>query len=191
MVNSTIRVIAYYYLWYLYDYVVVSSTISWETIMSCERTRTAAYSSDICWRILYQIIGLGKGYNDTASHLNVDSLTVHRIIACFEQTGDVSKSKCPPNAGVTKLTYIRKYFILDLVIDKPGIYLREIQEELFQATGIDISEGRICHYLEECEFTRQKMAVTASQRNDLLRVLSLLMKWDQINETKSVNLPSA
>ena len=106
--------------------------------------------------------------------MNVDSSTVRKIIARFEQTGDVSKNKYPPNTGVKKVTDIRKFFILDLVIDKTGIYLREIQEELFQATGIDISEGRICHYLEECEFTRQKMAVTASQRNDLLRAQYLI-----------------
>jgi len=45
---------------------------------------------------------------------------------------------------------------------------------LFQATGIDISESRIWHYLDKWGITRQKMAVTATQRNDLLRAQYLL-----------------
>jgi len=88
-----------------------------------------------------QVIGLEKGHNDTANHLNVDPSTAHRIRVRFEQPGDVNL----PNTDVTKLTNIGKYFTLDLVIDKPGIYQ---QEELPQATGIRISEARICCYLQ-------------------------------------------
>jgi len=46
--------------------------------------------------------------------------------------------------------------LLELVLNRPGIYLREIKEELFQARGIDDGEGRLCHYFEESGFTRQK-----------------------------------
>ena len=56
--------------------------------MSCERNRTAAYSLDIRWRIVYQVIGLGEAHKNVAEHLNVNPSTVHRIITCFEQTGD-------------------------------------------------------------------------------------------------------
>ena len=137
--------------------------------MSCEQNRTVAYCSDIHWTIVYQVIGFGKAHKDIADHLNVDPSTVSRLIARFVQTGEVSKNKYPSNASMTKLTDIGKYFVLELVLDRPGIYLREIKEELFQATGIDVSEGRLCRYLEESGFTRQKMAVTATQRNELLR----------------------
>ena len=91
--------------------------------MSCERNRTAACSLDIHLRIVYQVIGLGKAHKDVAEHLNVNP---SNVITRFEQTGDVSKNKYPPNISVTKLSDIGKYYILDLVIEKPGIHLREI-----------------------------------------------------------------
>ena len=36
--------------------------------MSCERNRTAAYSLDIHWRIVYQVIGLREAHKDVAEH---------------------------------------------------------------------------------------------------------------------------
>ena len=41
---------------------------------------------------------------------------------------------------ITKLSEIGKQYIMELAIDKPGMYLAEIQQELFQATAIDVSE---------------------------------------------------
>lgn len=63
---------------------------------------------------------------------------------------------------------------MELSIDKPGIYLAEIQKELFQATGIDVSVSTICRTLQKNGFTRQKIAVTALQRNELLRAQYML-----------------
>jgi len=60
------------------------------------------------------------------------------------------------------------------VIEKPGIYLNETKEELLQATGIDISEGRICRHLREWGFTRQKMSLAAIQRDEVVRAEYIL-----------------
>ena len=89
--------------------------------MSCESYRTAAYSSDIHWRIVFQVVGLGKSHENVAHHLNMDPSTVSRIVARFEQTGDISKNKYPPNTARTKLSDVGKSIILELVIDRPGI----------------------------------------------------------------------
>ncbi|XP_065915597.1 uncharacterized protein [Dysidea avara] len=140
--------------------------------MSCERYRTAAYSSDIRWRIVHQVIGLEKTCRDVATNLNIDPSTVQRTVDRFKQTGDVQKRSYP--RGDRKLTDIGMYLILDWVIEKPGIYLGEIKEELLQVAGIDISESRICRYLREWGFTRQKMSLMAIQRSDLLRTEYIL-----------------
>lgn len=141
---------------------------------SCDSNRTAAYSPDLRWRIVYQVFGLGNTYRTVASNLNVDPSTVARVIARFMEVGGVQKRSYPFNAGVTKLSDIGKRLIIELAVDKPGLYLAEIQQELYQATGIDVSETTICRTLQKNGFTRQKTAVTALQRNELLRAQYML-----------------
>ena len=100
--------------------------------------------SDLRWRIVYQVLGLGNTYRTVASNLNIDPSTVARVIARFMEVGGVEKCSYPFNAGIIKLSEIGKQYIMELAIDKPGIYLAEIQQELFQATAIDVSETTIC-----------------------------------------------
>jgi len=173
--------------------------------MNCERYRTVAYSSDIRWSIIHQVIGLEKTYRDVTSKLNVDPSTVQRTVDLFLQTGAVQKRSYPQNFGPdTKLTDIGKHFILDRVIKKPGIYLNEIKDELLQATGIGISEGRICRYLREWGFTRQKMSLAAIQRDEVVRAEYILemslfsshpdifvftsMRWSQTREIRGESM---
>ena len=136
---------------------------------SCEPDRTAAYSEDLRWRMVYQRIGMSRTYKEIAKSLNVDQSTVQRTVALFEETGDMHKRKYPPNAGTAKLSDIGTLIVLEVVISKPGIYLREVREEVRQTTGIDINEGTICRFLKESGFTRQKMKLAAQQRSELLR----------------------
>ena len=78
-------------------------------------------------------------------------------MALFEESGSVEKCKYLPNTGTTKLTNIGKLFVLEIAIDNPGIYLREIKQKLMEETGIDVNESTICRVLKDCGFTRQKM----------------------------------
>lgn len=136
---------------------------------SCEPKRTKAYSEDIRWRMVYQVKFLGKAYSEIASNLNVDASTVCRIVSLFDTTGDVCPKQYPPNTGTVKLTDIDKFLILELVVDKPGIYLREIQQQLVQDTGTEVDTSTICRFLHSSGFTRQKLVITAKQRSDKLR----------------------
>ena len=86
----------------------------------------------------------------------MDKSTVLRTVALFEETGDVHKRKCPPNAGMTKLTDLGKLIVLKVVISRPCIKLKEVREELRQTTGTDVNESTICRFLKESGFTRQK-----------------------------------
>jgi len=136
---------------------------------SCERHRTAAYSEDIRHRMVYQAVGLRKSYRQIASTLNVDPSTVQRTVKLFEETGSIQKRQYPSNIENTKLTEFAKMFIITLVIEKPGIYLHEVKDILYEYTGIDVQESTICKALMSCGLSRQKMTLVSNQRSELLR----------------------
>ena len=140
-----------------------------ERSFSCESNRTCAYNADLRWRMVYQVQTLNKTYQEVGECLNVDPATVYRTNTLFKCTGGVDKKKYPPNKGTQKLTEIDKFLCLELVIDKPGIYLTEIRQELVEQTGTDVNESTICRFLHASGFTRQRMITTATQRSDQLR----------------------
>lgn len=136
---------------------------------SCENQRTRAYDEDLRWRIVYQVKCLDKTYREVGENLNVDTSTVCRIITLFDSSGKVSKKKYQENLGVKRLTEIDKLICLETVIDNPGIYLKEIVLKLSEETGTVVDESTICRFLHKSGFTRQKMIITAKQRNKFLR----------------------
>ena len=46
---------------------------------SAEPARTAAYSSDIGWRVVWQRAGMGLSFRDIATRLQIGLGTAHRI----------------------------------------------------------------------------------------------------------------
>ena len=50
-----------------------------------------------------------------------------------------------------------------VVLINPDIYLREIQENLYETTGIESSSSAICHFLQRVNFSRQKLKIVAKQ----------------------------
>ena len=121
--------------------------------------------------MVYQVYSLRKTYREIADNLNVDVSTVSRTITLFNETGAVSKRKYPEShsASHRTLTDIDKLLILEIALDKPGIYLSEIKKYLVEETGTEVSVSTICKYLHEAGFTRQKMIITAKQRSEVLR----------------------
>ena len=116
---------------------------------SAQPKRTAPYANEIRWRMVYQYFGLQLSFKKIAQNLNVDTATVFRLIKRFEASGDVSK-KPHPNGHDHHLKCLRKideFLILELVAEHPGIYLRELQDEVFKTTGTDISISSICSFL--------------------------------------------
>ena len=101
----------------------------------------------------------------------MDTSTVYRIIQRFDSSGDASKKAHPQghNHHLKRLTEIDEFLILELVVEKPGISLKEIQAELSQTTGTEISVSSICCFLHKNRFTRRKLTRVAGQRSDFLR----------------------
>ena len=126
---------------------------------SCQPHRMAAYDDDLRWRMVYQHYGLDLSYRKIADNLSVDPLTVQRTIEHFEETSTVSKTAYPKGHShpFKKLTEINEFLILELVLERPGIYLAEIKQEFSEQTGTEISVSTICNFLHTNGFTRQKL----------------------------------
>ena len=78
---------------------------------------------------------LGYTYQTVATNLNVDKATVWPTVKLFNETGQVSKRAYSREHAYRKLTQPLELLIL---LDRPGIYLREIQKELLETTGADL-----------------------------------------------------
>ena len=136
---------------------------------SCEASRTSAYSHDLRWRIVWQREALNMPVREVAGNLCVDPSTVSRITTLFRTTGDVAKKPYPSERASRKLTEPAQFFIIYLILDRPGIYLREVQLELQTQLGLNVSQSALCKFLHKTGFTRQRLSTYALQRDECLR----------------------
>ena len=136
---------------------------------SCEPSRTSAYNDDIRWRIVWQKEVMKLSDKEVATNLCIDPTTVHRISMLFRASGDVKKKPYPAENAFRKLTKPVQFFLAQLLLNKPGIYLREIQVELETQLGVVVSLGCLCKYLHRAGFTHQRMSKYAIQRDEDLR----------------------
>ena len=136
---------------------------------SCESGRRSAYSEDLRWRMIWQREALGCTCTSIAENLNVDRKTVSRTLELFHATGSVSKRPYPKERAFRKLTPPAQLLILQLIIQRPGIYLHEIQRELENLLLYNISLPTTCRFLHVSGFTRQKLRNVALQQDAFLR----------------------
>ena len=99
----------------------------------------------------------------------VDKSTVSRTLNLFRTTGSVAKKLYPEGKAFCKLTSPAQLLILHLVLEKPGIFLREIRDELVSVLEIEVTESAICKFLHKSGFTYQRLQVTALQQDEFLR----------------------
>ena len=136
---------------------------------SCEKDRTTAYSEDLRWRMVWQSQALSLSSATVARNLGVDISTVKRTVNLFERTGQVRKRAYPGGRAFSVITEPVQLYILHMLLDRPGIYLREIQAALLDEIGIDVTESAICKVLKKAGFTRQNMVTYATQQDSELR----------------------
>ena len=108
----------------MFEFVLAKSLCKYSAELSC----SSAYSCDLCWRIVYQHFGTGLSCRDVAKHLNVDPSTVRRIVSRFDETGSVDPTD---RKGVPcKLSNYDENIIIAILLEKPGMYLHELQYEM-------------------------------------------------------------
>ena len=138
----------------------------WST-MSYEPSRSKAYENDLRWRIVYQLRALEYSANRVSNNLGVSVSTVRRIARLFDTAGNVDKKSCRDRGQALKhLTSYDEWIIMELVLERPGIYLLEICRELRHFTGTEASEATVCRFLQKVGFTRTKIQHVALQRNE-------------------------
>ncbi len=137
---------------------------------SCEPWRTSAYGDDLRWRMIWQRLALSYTYKKIGANLGVDTSTVQRTVQLFECTGSVQKRPYTKGHLEKKLTPTVKLIILTLVIQRPGILLRELQEQLSEY-GVNVGLSTICEFLHKSGFTHQKLVLIAKQRDEQIRAV--------------------
>ena len=95
---------------------------------------------------------------------------MHRIVKKFEETGSVSKKHSVANQHqLQKLTKAVQLTVLHLILQRPSIYLWELQQELYSMFGLEISVASLCNFLKKSNFSRKKMQLVARQMDQNLR----------------------
>ena len=136
---------------------------------SYEPNRCSAYSDDLRWRIVWQCEGLEHSQKQVAQNLGIDKATVSRTCTLFHETGNITKKAYPKDKAFRMLTSPAQILILTLILNKPGIYLHEIQMELVDLLELEVNISTICRFLHANGCTRQKLSIVASQRDHALR----------------------
>ena len=121
---------------------------------SCQESRSAAYETDLRWRMVWQREGLGFTLKQVADNLNVDKSTVQRIVSTFRESGSVSKKTYPTGDDIKPnklLSESVQLYILHIVLQNPSIYLWELQSELCSSLHSVIFSRRITSVGKKCE----------------------------------------
>ena len=103
--------------------------------------------------------------SEISKQLFLSERSVRRYIDLFQQTGDVKP--CSQQHGPTKLLgEFEQVLLLRLILNNPGIYLHEIQQEWMTRFGVSVSVATFCKTLKYMGFTRQVMRHIALQQSD-------------------------
>ena len=108
-----------------------------------------------------------KTLEEVARALYVSHSTVERLVHLYNTTGDVSSIE-QRHGPCRTLSEMEELTVLQL-FNKPGIYLKAVQEELFSVSGKWVNCSTICRTAQRLGLTRQKMKKLAIQQSDTLR----------------------
>ena len=139
---------------------VVKSAMPYST----EVGRKTAYSEDLRWRIVSKRLSGHKSFRDIAKELSISLGTVHSVWEIFVRTGGVS-AKAPQQRPLQRvLDEYHELLVVQLISDKPDLYLREICQSVHEITGVTVSEATICRLLKRHGLTRKCIQDIALQR---------------------------
>ena len=94
--------------------------------------------------------------------------SLRRYVRAFKVTGDVVPMK-RKNGPKRLLDEYEQVILLRFILDRPDLYLHELQELLNNHFGVIVSIATICRTLHHMGVTRQVMRHIALQRSDIDR----------------------
>ena len=97
---------------------------------------------------------LGLTYQITCVHHS----TVWRAVKKFETEGSVY------SRGPQTLTDAQMFTIIEVLLENPDMYLREVKSCLLQRTGSTVAESSVCRFVQRNNFSRRKLQQVARQR---------------------------
>ena len=95
--------------------------------------------------------------------------SIQRYMEQFHATGSVVPTA--QKRGPDKLlSDFEQFTILQTLIHKPTSYLHEVQDQLFEVTGVWVHASTICRMIKEQGFTRKRVCRIALQQSEQLRI---------------------
>lgn len=125
----------------------------------------APYSDDLRWRIIWKHVLLMEDAKDVANTMCVSVRSVYRYAERFLATGDV-KPFARKNGPAQELCEHERLMLVQLALAKPGIYLRELQEELYSNTMRWVDIATICRTMHRIGMSRQKIKHYSFRRSE-------------------------
>lgn len=113
-------------------------------------------------------IYLQRDADEVARILCISKSSVYRYSDLYRVTGDV-RPLVKRNGPAKELSEFEVLFLINLVLTRPGIYLRELQYELCKNTMHWVDVSTICRTLHQVGMTRQMIKHYAIQRSELKR----------------------
>jgi len=121
------------------------------------------FSLDRRWRVIWMNLVHGKSAFEISQLLCLSERTIQRYLTLFRQTGDVKPLE-HGNGPQKLLSDFEQCEFLSLIFQYTGIYLHEIQDELYKAFGVIVSAATICQTLQLMGCTRQVICSVAIQQ---------------------------
>lgn len=109
-----------------------------------------------------------KTIEEVTTALYVSHSTVERVVHLFKTTNDVTSVQ-EKHGPCRKLSEPEELILLQLFLRNPGIFLREVQEQLCSVTGKWVNCSTVCRTAKRLGLTRQKIKKVAMQQSDILR----------------------
>ena len=106
--------------------------------------------------------------NEIADLLVICTKTVKRILARYDENGTVDPTDQRHGPERT-LDAFAEMSLVQSVMNKPNIYLDELQSDLYSSTGITVSLSTICRTLQRLGFTRKKLQHVVLRRSETER----------------------
>ena len=117
----------------------------------------APCSNDLCWKIVWLVLGIRKTTDESARLMGVTRRTVVNILQRFRRYGSVRPSRIGRPNTMSSITRGELFMLVEYVMRYPGAYLREAINYIEGICGREFSASSVRRCLKRRGFTRRKV----------------------------------